>query len=85
MEIMSLELWEMTDQNNLGWMAHKKELEPNHYTQVYCYRCIESEMNFNVDVYELRFSNFNVVFDKCVEIPVCQQQKNYENYLEFGP
>lgn len=66
-------------------MAHKKELEPNHYTQVYYYRCIESEMDFNIDVYELRFSNFNDVFDKYVEFPVYEQQRNYENYIEFGP
>ena len=82
---MKLKLWKLTDANNLGWMAHKKELEPNHYTQVYCYRCIEGEMDFNIDVHELRFSGFDVVFEKYVEIPLAQQQRNFEIYEEYGP
>ncbi|MHA1476220.1 MAG: hypothetical protein ACTSRX_09995 [Promethearchaeota archaeon] len=85
MEEMKLKLWELTDANNLGWMAHKKEFPANNYPQVYCYRCIEGEMDFNTDVYELRFSNFNVVFEKSVEIPLAQQQRNFEIYEEFGP
>lgn len=85
MEEMNLKPWEMTDAINLGWMRHEKELEPNHYTQVYCYRCIEGEMDFNTDVYELRFSGFNVVFEKSVEIPLEEQQRNYELYEEYGP
>ncbi len=85
MDEMKLKVSELTDANNLGWMAHEKELEPNHYTQVYCYRCIEGEKDFNIDVYELRFSNFNVVFEKSVEISLAQQQRNFEIYEEYRP
>ena len=42
-------------------------------------------MDFNIDVHELRFSGFNVVFEKYIEIPLSQQQRNYEIYEEFGP
>ncbi len=43
MEEMGLTSHQLTDANNLGWMRHEKELEPNHHTQVYCYRCVEGE------------------------------------------
>jgi len=74
----------MTDESNLGWMVHEKELEPNSFTQIYCYRCIEGEMDFNTDVYEIRFLDFNIVFEKSVEIPLEKQHRNYEIYLEYG-
>ena len=66
-------------------MAHKKELEPNKFTQVYCYRCVEGEMDLNIDVYELRFSGFRIYFEKSVEIPLDEQQRDYELYEEYGP
>ena len=81
MEKMNFKISQMTDDNNLGWMRHEKELEPNHYTQVYCYRCVEGEMDLNIDVYEVRFSGFNVYFEKDVEIPLDEQERNYEIYL----
>lgn len=84
MEEMGLHLWEMVQENNLGWMRHKREKEPNNYTQVYCYRCIEGEKDLNIDVYELRFEDLKITFEKSVTISQKEQMINYKNYLEYG-